>query len=81
MISNENTSDIELPQYLADAAENIGNAIRFESEENWEEVGQSISITYTFYYLLHIFDVLIGVLLLLLKFRLYPAIEVLLERC
>ena len=29
----------KLPAYLSDAADSIGRAIQYESEENWNEVG------------------------------------------
>ena len=31
--------DRKLPAYLSDAADSIGRAIQYESEENWNEVG------------------------------------------
>ena len=37
-ISKQDTVDTDLPKYLAEAADSIGNAIRYESEENWEQV-------------------------------------------
>ena len=37
--SNISSPDGKLPAYLSDAADSIGRAIQYESEENWNEVG------------------------------------------
>ena len=39
--------DKELPEYLSEAADCIGLAIEFESEENWSEVSEIYSELWT----------------------------------